>query len=119
MSVLPRSATLGSFFATIVITTFVTFIIVFNLRNADRALYSTYEGLAKGIQNSMKDDPKEVWKKKGALLEQAEQLKRAETPISSWWYVGYLFHNPGFLLQKLRRRESKDENKDIEIVCLK
>lgn len=64
----------------------------------------------------MKNDPKGSWMERSARLKQAEELRRAETPVSNWWYVGYLLYNPGILLRRLWKKRSTCEEKDPEMI---
>jgi hypothetical protein len=100
VKVLPSSATLASFFVTAIVISLVTFMIVFNLRTSDRLLFQTYGEWTRKLQENMIQDTSELWKARGHRLQQAEQFNRNQTPVSSWWYAGFLLRRNPFTAMK-------------------
>lgn len=118
MNVLPAHTTIRSFYVALVVVCFVTFLIVFNLRNAERIIYKTYRDWAQKMQQDMEnEDRSDVngrrWRLRGRRLYQAEQFERAEPPASNWWYIGYICRDIFLFLRALLPNESwrEEENR--------
>lgn len=91
MNVLPESTSLASFFVTTAVMCVVTFGLVFNLRNAENLTYRGYRRWTAGLQEEMQKDASETWNTRGVRLHNAERNQRIGTPVSNWWYLGYVF----------------------------
>ncbi|KAF8251251.1 hypothetical protein K440DRAFT_615862 [Wilcoxina mikolae CBS 423.85] len=111
MGALPKSANnLASFFIATAVACFITFSIVFNLRNGEKIIFHYLRGRTARLQKKMQKDSDAAWKVRGMQLQEADRNKRIGVPASTWWYLGFLFHRAFGVFTNRRAAEDKQRS---------
>ncbi|KAF8545332.1 hypothetical protein BDD12DRAFT_811383 [Trichophaea hybrida] len=107
MGALPKSANnLASFLIATAVACFITFSIVFNLKNGEKIIHHL-RGRTARLQKKMQKDSDAAWKVRGMQLQEADRNKRIGEPTSAWWYLGFLFHRAFGVFTNKRAAEYK------------
>jgi hypothetical protein len=109
-----KNANLASYLIATAVACFITFSIVFNLRNGERIIFHSLRGKIARLQEQMLKDSDATWKVRGMQLQEADRNKRVGVPASTWWYLGFLFHRAfGGVSNK---RATKDKQRSEQVV---
>ena len=87
-----EAASLTSFIIATLAVGFMSYFVIFNLSNVEKAFYRSYTKRTRTSQNQMQAGSSEKWKQRGQRLAEVDRNKRVGTPVSAWWYLGYVGH---------------------------
>lgn len=108
MDVLPKEATLVSFFVFLIVMLFVTLLMTLNMHNLSYGLAAIKRRVTETIRTWMQASSYESWQSREKSLPKPLQddvvysESRDRRTRSEWWYIGYLVF---FIFWELPRRE--------------
>lgn len=112
---MPDSTTLISFFATTVVASTATFLVVLNLRTTENTLFAIYKGWKKKILDSMVKDSNQTWNERGGKLQQVEEHQMDKVNTTQWWYFGYICTGFFRVLGRARSESAEDRSQSVPV----